>query len=52
MEKVKLRHWDNAEHLKTEEDIALYLEACLEGGGDNAAFIVQGIITFVNCCKR
>ncbi|MHB8763986.1 MAG: addiction module antidote protein [Deferrisomatales bacterium] len=25
-----LRPWDAAEHLKTEEDIVLYFEACLE----------------------
>ncbi len=29
---IKLRPWDSAEHLKTEEDIALYLEACKEEG--------------------
>ena len=29
---IKLRPWNSAEHLKTEEDIALYLEACMEGG--------------------
>lgn len=23
-------HWDSAEHLKTEEDIRFYLDACLE----------------------
>ncbi len=32
MGKLKLRPWDSAEHLKTEEDMALYLEACLEEG--------------------
>ncbi len=26
--------WDSAEHLKTDEDIRLYLEACLEEAGD------------------
>lgn len=30
MKTIKLRQWNSAEHLKTEEDIALYLEACLE----------------------
>jgi probable addiction module antidote protein len=28
--KTKTRRWDSAEHLKTEQDMALYLEACLE----------------------
>ena len=32
--------WDSAEHLKTEEDIQLYLEACFdEVGGDSDALI-------------
>ena len=33
--------WDSAEHLKTEEDIRLYLEACLAEAGDDPAFIVH-----------
>ena len=32
MKKVKLKKWDVVEHLKTEEDMVLYLEACLEDG--------------------
>ena len=40
---VKLRKWDSAEHLKTEEDIALYFEACLEEAGDEAAFIAKSL---------
>lgn len=28
----KLRKWDIVEHLKTEEDMVLYFEACLEEG--------------------
>ena len=39
--------WDSAEHLKTEEDIRLYLEACLEAcleeAGDDPAFIVHAL---------
>ena len=35
--------WDSAEHLKTEEDIRLYLEACLEEAGDDPAFIVHAL---------
>lgn len=30
MAKIKTRKWDVAEHLKTEEDMAAYLEAALE----------------------
>ena len=35
--------WDSAEHLKTEEDIQLYLEACTEEAGDDPAFIVYAL---------
>ena len=41
----KLRKWDSAERLKTDEDIALYLEACLEEAGDDAAFIAKALGT-------
>ena len=40
---LKLRKWDTAEYLKTEEDMALYLEACLEEAGDDAAFIAKAL---------
>jgi len=42
---LKLRKWDSAEHLKTEEDMALYLESCLEEAGDDAAFIAKVLAT-------
>ena len=35
--------WDSAEHLKTEEDMAAYLEACLEEAGDDPAFIAKAL---------
>lgn len=40
---LKLRKWDAAEHLKTEEEMALYLEACLDEAGDDAAFIAKAL---------
>lgn len=40
---LELREWDTAEHLKTKEDMALFLEACLEEAGDDAAFIAQAL---------
>ena len=40
---LKLRKWDVVEHLKTDEDIALYLDACLEEAGDDAAFIAKAL---------
>ena len=42
---LKLRNWDSAEYLKTEEDAALYFEACLEEAGDDAAFIAKALGT-------
>lgn len=41
MAKLKLRKWDVVEHLNTDEDIALYLEACLEEAGDDSTFIAK-----------
>jgi probable addiction module antidote protein len=43
MVRKKLRKWDSAEHLKTDEDMAHYLEACLEEAGDDAAFVVKAL---------
>ena len=40
---VNTTRWDSAEHLKTEEDIQLYLEACFEEAGDDPAFIVHAL---------
>jgi probable addiction module antidote protein len=35
--------YDSAEYLKTEEDIADYIEACMEEGGDDPAFIAHAL---------
>jgi len=40
---LKLNKWDSAKHLQTDEDIALYLDACFEEAGDDAAFIAKAI---------
>jgi len=40
---LKLRKWDSAEHLKSDEDIIAYLEACMEEAGDDAAFIAKAL---------
>lgn len=40
---VTVRKWDSVEHLNTEEDIALYFEACVEEAGDDAAFIAKAL---------
>lgn len=43
MTALKLRKWDSAEHLKTEEDMALCGEACLQEAGDDAAFMAKAL---------
>ncbi len=43
MSKVKTTRWDSAEHLKTDEDMVAYIDACLEEGGDDAAFIAHAL---------
>ena len=40
---INTTRWDSVEYLKTEEDIQLYLEACLEEAGDDSAFIAHAL---------
>ena len=40
---IKTTRWDSAEHLQSDEDIKLYLEACFEEAGDDPAFIVHAL---------
>jgi len=40
---VKLRKWDSAIHLKTEEDMQAYLQACIEASNGDAAFIAKAL---------
>ena len=40
---IKTTRWDSAEHLKTDEDVKLYIEACIEEAGDDPAFIVHAL---------
>lgn len=35
--------WDSAEHLNSEEDIQLYLNACFKEGGDDPMFIIHAL---------
>lgn len=39
----KLRKFDPANYLKSENDVALYLNACLEEGGDDPAFVAAAL---------
>lgn len=43
MASLKLSKWDSAEHLKTDEDMVDYLQACLDEAGDDAAFIAKAL---------
>lgn len=51
MTALKLRKWDSAQHLKTEEDMALYMEACLQEAGDDAAKALDTIPPRQNTCR-
>ncbi len=43
MQTIKLRKWDTVEHLETDEDMAMYLAACMDEAGDDAAFIAAAL---------
>ena len=40
---IKLRKWDSAEHLKTEDDMQAYLQACIEESNGDPAFIAKAL---------
>jgi probable addiction module antidote protein len=39
----KFARYDSADYLKTEEDIAAYLEAVMEDGGDDPAYVARAL---------
>ncbi|WP_029043227.1 MULTISPECIES: addiction module antidote protein [Cupriavidus] len=41
--KESTRPWDSAEHLKTDEDMVAYFEACLAEAGDDPSFIAHAL---------
>lgn len=43
MDTIKLRKWDSAAHLRSDEDMVRYLQACMEEAGDDAAFIAKAL---------
>ena len=43
MTKTKTTKYDVAEHLRTPEEMAAYLEACLEEANGDAAFIAKAL---------
>jgi probable addiction module antidote protein len=40
---IKTTRWESAQYLKTDEDIQLYLDACIEEAGDDPAFIIHAL---------
>jgi len=40
---LKTNRWDSAKHLKSEKDIAAYLNACVEEGGDDPGFLAHAL---------
>jgi len=45
MTKLKFKRYDSAEYLEMEEDIAAYLEAAMELGNDDPAYITRVLAT-------
>ena len=43
MSKEKFARYDSADYLRSEEDIAAYLEAVMEEGGDDPAYIAHAL---------
>jgi len=43
MKKTATTRYDVAEHLRTPEEMAAYLEACLQQAGGDAAFIAKAL---------
>ena len=43
MAKTKTKRYDVAEHLRTPEEMALYLDACIEESDGDAAFIAKAL---------
>lgn len=38
-----LSPWDSSEHMETDEEIALYLEACFDAAGDDPDFLAKAV---------
>ncbi|MRR29395.1 putative addiction module antidote protein [bacterium] len=43
MKKITTTRFDVAEHIRTPEEMAAYLEACLDESGGDAAFIAKAL---------
>lgn len=45
IKKLGIARFDAADYLKTDEDVALYFQACLDEGGNDPAFIAKSLGT-------
>lgn len=43
MSKATFSHYDSADYLETEEDIAAYLDAVMEEGGSDPAYVTRAL---------
>jgi probable addiction module antidote protein len=43
MTEAKFSRYDSADYLETEEDIAMFLDAVMEEGGDDPAYITRAL---------
>ena len=43
MQEEQFARYDSADYLKTEEDIAAYLEAVMEEGGEDPGYVVRAL---------
>ncbi|CAG8868545.1 hypothetical protein PS726_03491 [Pseudomonas fluorescens] len=41
----QFRRWDSTEYLKTEEDLAEYLDVCMDVGGGDPEFVAKALAT-------
>ncbi len=48
----RLRKWVSDEHLRTEADVTLYLQACLLEAGADMAFIAKALGTIARAKPR
>ena len=51
MTEEQFARYDSADYLKTEEDIAAYLEAVMEEGGDDPAYLARALGTVARARK-
>ena len=51
-EKLSISNYDVAEHLRTPEEIALYLEACIAESDGDTAFVTKALDNIVRAQSK